>query len=105
LTLASAAAMRAFSFSSSAVSAASRASASSDEAAEAEAPAAEPEEAVSGIVEDVDYYGHDTMLTIRLDEPGASVISLRHTGTAAPEAGAKVWLRVRGTGRWYPGTG
>jgi iron(III) transport system ATP-binding protein len=61
-------------------------------------------EAVFGVVEDVDYYGHDTMLTIRLDEPGSSVISLRHTGTAAPDAGTKVRLRVRGTARWYPGT-
>jgi iron(III) transport system ATP-binding protein len=60
------------------------------------------DEAVLGVVEDVDYYGHDTMLRIRLDEPRASVISLRHTGTAAPAAGAKVALRVRGTARWFP---
>ncbi|MEO6503964.1 MAG: ABC transporter ATP-binding protein [Jatrophihabitantaceae bacterium] len=60
------------------------------------------ERAVLGVVEDVDYYGHDTMLTIRLDEPRSSVISLRHTGTAAPTTGAKVGLRVRGPGRWFP---
>jgi iron(III) transport system ATP-binding protein len=73
-----------------------------------ESPAAgsgEADPAVSGIVEDVDYYGHDTMLAIRLDEPGSSVISLRHTGAAAPEAGAKVGLRVRGAGRWFPADG
>ncbi|HEX8094533.1 ABC transporter ATP-binding protein [Jatrophihabitans sp.] len=62
-------------------------------------------EAVFGVVEDVDYYGHDTMLTIRLDEPGSSVISLRHTGTAAPDVGTKVRLRVRGTARWFPAGG
>ena len=60
------------------------------------------EQAVFGVVEGLDYYGHDTMLTIRLDEPSASVISLRHTGIAAPEVGAKVRLRVRGAARWYP---
>ncbi|HEX8306589.1 MAG TPA: ABC transporter ATP-binding protein [Jatrophihabitans sp.] len=65
----------------------------------------EADPAVAGVVEDVDYYGHDTMLTIRLDEPGSSVISLRHTGAAAPDAGAKVGLRVRGAGRWFPGDG
>ena len=58
--------------------------------------------AVFGVVEDVDYYGHDTMVTIRLDEPRSSVISLRHTGTAAPVAGDKVGLRVRGPARWFP---
>jgi iron(III) transport system ATP-binding protein len=58
--------------------------------------------AVVGLVEDVDYYGHDTMVTIRLDEPGSSVISLRHTGTSAPTVGAKVGLRVRGPARWFP---
>jgi len=63
---------------------------------------ADGDHAVFGIVEDVDYYGHDTMLTIRLDEPSAGVISLRHTGTAAPDAGTTVRLRVRGTGRWFP---
>ncbi len=60
--------------------------------------------AVLGVVEDVDYYGHDTMVTIRLDEPHSSVISLRHTGTAAPSAGATVGLRVRGPARWFPPT-
>jgi iron(III) transport system ATP-binding protein len=54
----------------------------------------------SGTVEGIDYYGHDTMVTIRLDEPRASMISLRHTGTAAPTS--RVRLRVRGAGRWYP---
>ena len=63
------------------------------------------DQAVFGVVEGLDYYGHDTMLTIRLDEPSASVISLRHTGIAAPEAGAKVRLRVRGAARWYPAGG
>ena len=58
--------------------------------------------AVLGVVEDVDYYGHDTMVTIRLDEPRSAVISLRHTGTAAPAAGDKVGLRVRGPARWFP---
>jgi iron(III) transport system ATP-binding protein len=58
--------------------------------------------AVLGVVEGVEYYGHDTMLTIRLDEPRSAVISLRHTGTAAPDAGAKVRLRVRGVARWFP---
>jgi iron(III) transport system ATP-binding protein len=58
--------------------------------------------AVFGVVEDVDYYGHDTMVTIRLDEPRSSVISLRHTGTAAPATGDKVGLRVRGPARWFP---
>lgn len=58
--------------------------------------------AAFGVVEDVDYYGHDTMVTIRLDEPGSSVISLRHTGTSAPTAGDKVRLRVRGAARWFP---
>ena len=60
------------------------------------------DQAVFGVVENVDYYGHDTMVTIRLDEPRSSVISLRHTGTAAPIAGVKVGLRVRGPARWFP---
>jgi hypothetical protein len=45
------------------------------------------------------------MLTIRLAEPSGGRISLRHTGIAAPDAGAEVRLRVRGAARWYPGTG
>ena len=65
----------------------------------------EGEPAVPGVVEDVDYYGHDTMLTIRLAEPSGSRISLRHTGIAAPEAGTEVRLRVRGTARWFPDVG
>jgi iron(III) transport system ATP-binding protein len=56
----------------------------------------------AGIVEGADYYGHDTMLAIRLDEPHPAMISLRHTGTDAPVVGAKVRLRVRGAARWYP---
>jgi iron(III) transport system ATP-binding protein len=61
--------------------------------------------AVCGVVESAEYYGHDTMLTIRLDEPSAGVISLRHTGTASPVAGTQVRLRVRGTARWFPAGG
>ncbi len=56
----------------------------------------------AGIVEGADYYGHDTMLAIRLDEPHPAMISLRHTGTDAPVVGARVRLRVRGVARWYP---
>ncbi len=67
-----------------------------------DAPADSDDPAVLGVVEGVDYYGHDTMVTIRLDEPRSSVISLRHTGTAAPTTGVKVGLRVRGPGRWFP---
>ena len=45
------------------------------------------------------------MLPIRLDEPSASVSSLRHTRIAAPEAEGQVRLRVRGAARWYPAGG
>jgi len=60
---------------------------------------------VSGTVTGLDYYGHDAMVRIRLDGPGADVISLRHTGIDAPARGAAVRLRVRGTARWYPAAG
>jgi iron(III) transport system ATP-binding protein len=60
---------------------------------------------VSGTVTGTDYYGHDTMVRIRLDAPGAGLISLRHTGLDAPASGAAVRLRVRGAARWYPASG
>jgi iron(III) transport system ATP-binding protein len=62
-----------------------------------------PADAVLGEVEGVDYYGHDSMIRVRLTEPEPScVISMRHTGTAAPGRGAKVQLRVRGMASWFP---
>lgn len=61
--------------------------------------------AVFGVVEEVEYYGHDAMLTIRLDEPSAGLVSVRHTGTASPEAGTAARVRVRGTARWFPAGG
>jgi iron(III) transport system ATP-binding protein len=60
-------------------------------------------EAVVGEVEGIDYYGHDSMVRVRLTRPDSScVISMRHTGAAAPTRGAKVRLRVRGPARWFP---
>ena len=60
----------------------------------------EPENGrVKASVVEMQYHGHDALVRIALDAPGASAFSARVPGDLALSQGQSVWVTVRGPGR------
>ncbi|WP_427383828.1 ABC transporter ATP-binding protein [Janibacter sp. G56] len=61
-----------------------------------------PRGTAQGVVVDTTYYGHDALVSVRLEDDAHTVVQARTTGSAMPSVGERVGVTVDGPARIYP---